>query len=329
MTILIKYTFKKLLVFSPVIDFVLAIVSVPIAVILWVFTRISPSRLPLTTKTFKKLGVFPIRDHYYQPLFNHSLLQRPLNQDRNLPGVNLNVAGQLGLLENLTFAPELNSLNLENRDRSVDLRFDFVIDNGWFERGDAEFLYQVIRKFKPKKVVEIGSGQSTKIARLALAKNEKESNAVSDHICIEPYEQPWLEELGIKIIRKPVEDCPKSIFSELQDGDLLFIDSSHIIRPQGDVLFEYLEILPELSTGVIVHIHDIFTPKDYPADWIVNKVLFWNEQYLLEMLLSNSQRYEIMAGLNFLKNNHFDKLAKVCPYLQPESSPASFYFRIV
>ena len=164
---------------------------------------------------------------------------------------------------------------------------------------------------------------------MALIKNEQELKSFSEHVCIEPYEQPWLNELGIKIIREPVEDCPKSIFSKLQDGDLLFIDSSHIIRPQGDVLFEYLEILPELSKGVIVHVHDIFTPMDYPTDWIVNKVLFWNEQYLLEMMLSNSQRYEVIAGLNYLKQNHFQKLAKVCPYLKPESNPASFYFRVI
>lgn len=329
MKILIRNTVKKMMVISPIVDFALAIMSVPIALILWVFTRVSPNRLPLTTKTFKKLKVFPIRDHYYQPLFNHSRLRRPLDQDRNLPGIDLNTAGQLDLLDNLAFADELATLNLDNRKKNADNVLDFTIDNGWFERGDADFLYQVIRKFKPKKIIEIGSGQSTKIARMALIKNEQELKSFSEHVCIEPYEQPWLNELGIKIIREPVEDCPKSIFSKLQDGDLLFIDSSHIIRPQGDVLFEYLEILPELSKGVIVHVHDIFTPMDYPTDWIVNKVLFWNEQYLLEMMLSNSQRYEVIAGLNYLKQNHFQKLAKVCPYLKPESNPASFYFRVI
>ena len=115
MKILIRNTVKKMMVISPIVDFALAIMSVPIALILWVFTRVSPNRLPLTTKTFKKLKVFPIRDHYYQPLFNHSRLRRPLDQDRNLPGIDLNTAGQLDLLDNLAFADELATLNLDNR----------------------------------------------------------------------------------------------------------------------------------------------------------------------------------------------------------------------
>jgi hypothetical protein len=109
---------------------------------------------------------------------------------------------------------------------------------------------------------------------------------------------------------------------------LLFIDSSHIIRPQGDVLKEYLEILPLLPSGVYVHIHDIFTPKDYPSRWVVDNVLFWNEQYMLEALLSNSDRYEVIGALNFLKNNYFDMLKKVCPYLRTSDEPGSFYLRI-
>jgi len=75
----------------------------------------------------------------------------------------------------------------------------------------------------------------------------------------------------------------------------LFIDSSHIIRPQGDVLFEYLEILPILNAGVFVHIHDIFTPKDYLSEWILDGKVFWNEQYLLEAFLSFNTCFKIMG----------------------------------
>ena len=92
-------------------------------------------------------------------------------------------------------------------------------------------------------------------------------------------------------------------FAKDKKNDILFIDSSHIIRPQGDVLFEYLEILPILNPGVVVHIHDIFSPKDYLDNWIINDHLFWNEQYLLEAFLSFNNNSPFIDGLlNALKN---------------------------
>jgi hypothetical protein len=150
------------------------------------------------------------------------------------------------------------------------------------------------------------------------------------HVCIEPYEQPWLERLGdVKVVRKKLEDCGLDWSRELGPGDLLFVDSSHMIRPGGDVLTEYLEIFPVLQPGVVVHVHDIFTPRDYPRVWLLDEVRFWNEQYLLEALLTDSPRYEVVAALNHLKHEHFAELQRVCPYLTTSSDPGSFYFRVV
>ena len=86
----------------------------------------------------------------------------------------------------------------------------------------------------------------------------------------------------MKLRRQVVEAVEKSVFQQLEADDLLFIDSSHVIRPQGDVLCEFLEILPTLKKGVIVHLHDVFTPRDYPKAWVVDRVRMWNEQYLME-----------------------------------------------
>lgn len=272
------------------------------------------------------MGVFPILNHYYEPLFDDRLLSHPLQKDRHLPGVDFNVPAQLELLNKLSYSNELKALNLTQRSDAVD---SFQMSNGTFESGDADFLYQLIRHTKPRKVVEIGSGNSTKIARLALKKNQGETGAGYKHICVEPYEQPWLEDLeGITVVRERVEDCKFNWANELEAGDLLFVDSSHIVRPQGDVLKEYLEIFPQLKAGVYVHIHDIFTPKDYPKSWVVGDVRFWNEQYLLEALLTNTYRYEVVAALNFLKHKHYDLLSQVCPYISSEREPGSFYFRI-
>ena len=278
----------------------------------------------MTTKILKNIGVFPIRNHYYEPLFDDSMLRLPLEQTRHLPGVVLNEQAQLAFLSNLSSAGELKELALWAPTTANNF---FDINNSVFGPGDADFLYQFIRHTRPAKIIEIGSGQSTRIASLAMAMNALEGVS-GNHVCIEPYEASWLDSFkGITLVRTPVEQCELDWATELSAGDLLFIDSSHMIRPQGDVLEEYLKIIPSLASGVYVHVHDIFTPRDYPSRWIKDHVFFWNEQYLLEALLSNQARYQVIAGLNFLYHNHKEELQRVCPYLG-EIEPGSFYFMV-
>ncbi|MFZ9881824.1 MAG: class I SAM-dependent methyltransferase, partial [Phycisphaerales bacterium] len=159
-------------------------------------------------------------------------------------------------------------------------------------------------------------------------RNESESGSRTEHICIEPFENPWLEKLGVRVIRQRVESVDLGLFESLRENDLLFIDSSHVIRPQGDVLFEYQSIVPRLARGVYVHVHDMFTPRDYPHGWVIDQIMLWNEQYIVEVLLSSSSRYEVVAALNYLKHSHYDALCAVCPYLEPSSEPGAFYFRV-
>jgi len=308
------------------IDLLFVILATPCALLLLAYRKIGSRRLPLSTRVLKKIGVFPIRRQYYEPLFDDSALTRPLSDDRNLPGIDLNVPDQLRFLEKLVFSSELLEMNWNRKSNDPSI---FCFDNGSFESGDADFLYQFIRAVKPNKIIEIGSGNSTKVARLALLRNHVDSNEKATHTCIEPYEMSWLEKLQeVSVVRKRVEDCNLNWCKELGAGDLLFVDSSHMIRPQGDVLNEYLEIFPLLSSGVYIHIHDIFTPKDYLHRWVVEDVRFWNEQYLLEALLSNTERYEIVGALNYLMHHNYDSLKNSCPYLTPDREPGSFYMRV-
>ena len=138
---------------------------------------------------------------------------------------------------------------------------------------------------------------------------------------------PWLEDAAVKLVRKKVEDVDSAFFAQLDENDILFIDSSHIIRPQGDVLYEYLELLPTLNQGVYVHIHDIFSPKNYLKQWLVDEIRFWNEQYLLEAFLSHNRDWKIVGALNYLHHHHYDELKLVAPYLQPQRQPGSFYLQ--
>lgn len=318
---------NAVLTLTPVIDVVLMVLAVPAGLILLVYRRIGSRRLPLTTVGLKKIGVFPVRDHYYEPLFDDRHLTQPLDAPRLLPGIRFDVRRQLALLADLHYADEFDAFVREQEAEVSDKGFRFP--NGSYESGDADFLFQMIRHIKPSNVIEIGSGNSTKVVSHALYLNAKEGGNKKRHICVEPYEQPWLESFSeIELVRHKVEDCSIDWSDALGAGDLLFIDSSHVIRPQGDVLFEYLEILPQLQSGVVVHVHDVFSPRDYLANWIRRDVRFWNEQYLLEATLGNTSRYEVLAALNQLKHNHYEHLKRVCPYLERDREPGSFYFRV-
>lgn len=297
------------------------------ALVMRLYRRVGSKRLKKSTQILKKIGVFPIRDHYYEPLFNDSHLLRSLDVPRELPGICFNEGGQLKLLAKLNYQDEFSEF-VECDGGEVDVGA-FRFGNGNFESGDAEFLFNIIRHLKPNKVIEIGCGASTKIIQKAIDLNEKEKGSRATHVCVEPYEQSWLAEFPkIKLIRERIELLDVGLFGELEDGDLLFIDSSHMVRPQGDVLHEYLAIIPRLRKGVYVHAHDIFTPRDYPEAWVKESVLFWNEQYILEALLTGNECIEVVAALNLLKHNYYNELHRVCTYLTPDREPGSFYFRI-
>jgi hypothetical protein len=301
-----------------------AIVSLLVYPAAWVLRRIRSrgvEHLPYCKSALLRMGVFPIVNHYYEPQFDLRGSRRPQAQERPLPGIDWNVDEQLALMDSMSFADEIADTPLEESDA---LRFCF--NNGSFESGDAEFWYQLVRLKKPRRIFEIGSGNSSLMAMEAIRRNQEDDAAYAcKHVCIEPYEMAWLEETPASVIRSKLEDIDVAFFSELDTGDILFIDSSHIIRPEGDVLFEYLELLPTLSRGVIVHIHDIFSPRNYPEKWLVEHVRFWNEQYLIEAFLTHNSSWAIIGSLNYLHHNHYDKLKRVAPFLTTDREPGSFY----
>jgi predicted O-methyltransferase YrrM len=306
-----------------VIDAVLSPVTLLAAWWLGLVRRAGVHRMPVARAIFRGIGVFPIRDHYYEPLFQPQHLWRSLREPRALPGVDLDVSGQLALLEHLRYPDELRSFPSARPET-----LGYYYDNEAFGPGDAEVLYAMLRHFKPRRMVEIGSGRSTLMAAAALRRNrELDSSRTCDHVCIEPYEVPWLESLGVRVVRDRVERTAPELFAGLGRDDVLFIDSSHVLRPQGDVVFEYLDLLPRLASGVLIHVHDIYTPRDIPDDWIRERVRFWNEQYLLEAFLSFNQSFRVMAALNQLKHDHYAALAACCPVLaaHPHHEPGSFW----
>lgn len=314
---------KFILRILPLADILLVPFVYPAAWLLKNVRRVGVQRLPNCKNALMKIGVFPIRNHYYEPQFDYRNNKQPLSQDRTLPGIDWNTNEQLKILSELSFSQEVAYIPQKKPGT-----LDFYLNNGEFESGDAEYWYQLIRSIKPKRIFEIGSGYSTLMAIKAIRRNQQQHpDYRCKHVCIEPYEMPWLEETGVSVVRKKVEDVEPVFFSTLEENDILFIDSSHIIRPQGDVLFEYLELLPTLNKGVVVHIHDIFSPQNYPKQWVEDDVRFWNEQYLLEAFLSHNGSWKIIGALNFLCHNYYEKLKSVAPSLTPDEEPGSFYIK--
>lgn len=317
-----KKIIKKIL---PLIDLVLIPFVFMSSILLMLIRKAGIKNMPLSKYAFLKVGVFPILNHYYEPLFDAKQLRRPLDDERELPGINWNVTEQLEILDSFNYNKELQNIS---EFKSVEL--DFYINNASFTSGDAEFFYNLIRLKKPSKIYEIGSGYSTLLAAKAIRQNNKDDLSYKcAHVCIEPYEMPWLEKTGVTVLRELVENVDKSKFQKLTANDILFIDSSHIIRPQGDVLFEYLELLPILAKGVIVHIHDIFSPRDYLKEWVLEDVKFWNEQYLLEAFLSCNKEWKIIGAVNYLHHNYFKELKRKSPFLTLDREPGSFYIQKV
>lgn len=310
---------------KPLIDILLSPFTLIGAVYFLFLKRIGLRQLRVSRAIFNAVGMFPIIDHYYEPLFNPRHLSYPLDRDRSLPGINFNEAAQLDLLSRFHFNEELKQIPLES---TGELTYHF--HNGSYESGDGEFLYNMLRLHKPRNIIEIGCGLSTLMIQRALTRNlEENTSSPCKHICVEPYEMSWLEKLPVEVKRSRVEDLPMEFFSILQSGDILFIDSSHVVRPQGDVVFEYLQLLPLLKPGVIVHVHDVFTPKDYPREWVVDDVKIWTEQYLLEAFLTHNHAFEIIGAVNFLHHHHREALAETAPVLavEPDREPGAIWIR--
>jgi len=192
----------------------------------------------------------------------------------------------------------------------------YTFVNDYFSSPDAEVLYAMVRKFQPRKVIEVGSGHSTRIIRQAILDGYLNTCLVS----IDPYPRREISGLVERFYPKTVETLgDPELFSSLQGNDFLFIDSSHEVRTGNDVVFLYLNIIPELHPGVMIHIHDIFLPYDYPKEWIMQKHWPFTEQYLVQAMLNFSNIFEVLWAGYFLQRTRSD-FEKYFPHLNGQTA---------
>ena len=260
------------------------------------------------------LGVSVVPSHFYFPVPKlRSFDGKDWSACRPCRGVEFQFDQQIERLrqEVLPFAQEWNFPEQASRDPHT-----FHFNNGYFERVDAEVAYSFVRHRKPRRIVEIGCGFTTLLQAAALRRNAAEGFP-GELIGIEPFPPRFLaRDLPgrVELIEASVQNIPFDLFRSLEAGDILFIDSSHVVAIDSDVLFECLRILPELAPGVLVHFHDIFVPLDYPEKFVKKSLCFWGEQYLLEAFLSFNSAFKVVWAASAMQ--------KFCPDVLRETFPA-------
>lgn len=210
----------------------------------------------------------------------------------------------------------------------------FIAEHGRSTNGynevDQIIYFGLLRYIRPRRILEVGAGRSTLIAACALQMNQRESSqVVPELISIEPYPKAFIT-AGVKglsrLIPKRLQDVSLSHFDSLDDGDILFIDSSHVCKAGSDVQWLFSEILPRLKRGVNVHIHDVFLPFEYPIEWIRDRRRFWNEQYLLQAFLSMNHSFCVMLASYWLSRDKSDAF-KAALGIEHNGRPASFWIK--
>src|SRR6266540_4540947 len=191
----------------------------------------------------------------------------------------------------------------------------FHFGQGWYAQADSICLYSMLRLFRPRRVVEIGSGFTS---ALMLDVNDRFLGRHTELTFVDPYTDRLdlilSREDGsqARIIRERVQDAPANIFTELENGDFLFIDSSHVSKVGSDVNFLFFEVLPNLPIGVFVHFHDVFWPFEYPAKWVAEG-RSWNEAYLMRAFLTFNDSFEIVFWVPFAALRWRDLITKRMP----------------
>jgi len=249
---------------------------------------------------------------FNQPIPDTQSLPETLwSRPSELVGIHMNDAGQLNLLRSFSrFRDEYQHFPTGKPQEHN----QFYLGNGLFDGVDALVAYCMIRHFQPRLTIEVGGGFSSLVLGQAAEKNKN-----SGVICIEPFPREFLREgfPGLQsLIEKKVQDIGLEFFSQLASGDILFIDSSHTVKIGGDINYLFLEVLPRLNPGVIVHVHDIFLPFEYRRDWVLDEFRFWTEQYLLQAFLIFNSEFEVLMANSYLNHYHQPDLKAAFPNLR-------------
>lgn len=262
-------------------------------------------------------GSLPLPVHFYSPVPDiKDLKSRNAWARRSpLPGIDFREDSQVATLRRLgdSFGRECAWPATSDGDASA-----FHTENNSFSFGCAASVHCIIRDRKPTRFIEVGSGRSSLVISAALDMNEADAGTKAQYTVIDPYPSPLLETLpGAKptVVSKRVELADPAIFEQLEAGDILFVDSGHVVRIGGDVNFLILDVLPRLRPGVAIHFHDIDLPYEYPEVYATNPEfrMLWTEAYLLQAFLACNSEFDVLLAMKFLMQDRAEDFRAAFP----------------
>jgi predicted O-methyltransferase YrrM len=248
-------------------------------------------------------GMYVPPGHFYSPIVDTAEAGRYLTglESRGVPDAVPDVSiDRLAMVRKWNeLAPLMRSAPFRETP-TPDLRYCY--DNPSYSWGDGSVLHAMLRLYRPKKLIEIGSGYSSVCA---LDTVERYLKGECQLTFIDPYPQLLLKLVGetaahIRILDRRVQQVPLETFDELGSGDILFIDSTHVLRTGSDVCFELFEVLPRLAKGVLVHIHDMFWPFEYPRIWVIDENRSWNELYAVRAFLMCNDAWKVVMFNDYM-----------------------------
>jgi hypothetical protein len=266
--------------------------------------------------------------NYYSPVPDLTQLPADIWERRSrLAGVRIDIDAGIATIEG-ELAPYLNEFDFPVEGPRPP--GEFFLANTNYGAVDAELLYAMVRARKPRRVVELGSGMTTLLIGAAARRNAADGVA-TEHLAYDPY--PRAQILGeeppppTRFEPKRATEVTLEDFARLEDGDILFVDTTHTVKLGSDVNYVVLDVLPTLASGVIVHFHDIFLPWEYPREWFESMDYFWAEQYLIQAFLAFNGEFEVEIPANAVAVEHPDRLTKAIPSFVPGRRPGALWLR--
>jgi Methyltransferase domain len=273
-----------------------------------------------------KVGFDIVLKTFYSPVPHLDELQSgTFNRVSELSGLDWDLDTQLGFVRERLTEP---AAEFRPPKEAPGDTLSYAVENQSYSLLDATVAYGMVRCLRPSRVVELGSGHSTLVTAEAGRRNQAEGSPFQLEV-YDPYPSVAIDELpGLSgFHRVQAQQVPLSVFESLDDGDVLFVDTTHVVKIGSDVNFVILEVLPRLREGVVVHIHDVFLPFEYPRRWMEDFALFWNEQYLLQAFLAHNENYEILVGVHALRRLRRKALATALPAATVEHDGGSMWIR--
>lgn len=272
----------------------------------------------------RRTGYHLVPATYYSPIPDLDELPESIwAQPDGMAGIDWDLDAQMALIED-ELAPYMTEFDAPLH--QIPGRPGFYFKNGLFASLDADVLYAMVRRHQPQRVIEIGAGYSTLVAEMAAERNREEGFPLM-HEVFDPFPSDALGKIRdqIELYPVPATEIDLTRFDDLGPGDILFVDTTHTVKPGGEVVHLLLGALPRLPPGVIVHIHDFYRPYEYPSALMRVFGSYWQEHYLVQAFLAFNREFRILCANHALGRLRRERIRELVPRLDQYDEPSSLW----